>query len=598
LLLLALLPAGVQASGRSSRRQMKAQREAALKDSLAFEQARDEARRDYFYHAALQNRLAQGLLQSSFEMMRHAAEIDSTSAPVSYSLAEYYERLGDLNSALSLSSKAARTDTANLWYGLKEAGLLKQMKRPEEAIASYERLLRSNPDNMQICDQLLELYVGVDSLRPCLRLLDHVEELEGLDPRLTMQKFYLYMQVGEPDSAFAVTQRLVDRYPYNADYRIVQGDLMLKAGRLEDAKASYDAAEKLDKNNAMLWLSQANYYNAVGENRRADSLVRAAVTHPDVELDTKIDILTDYLRANLSAQRDSLPETENEEQAAIDTLFAAVSAMHPTAPEPYELHAQYLAVIGRDSLAIRCYRDAIDLQPSEKSYWSGYLQLIAHSEDTTLLRTAAEEAKQIHPDLLETYLYLAQLDVMQDRATEGMAEYRSALEQVPEAQKGVRSRLYGYLGDLYQHEAEMDSAYYYYDISLQYNPENVYVLNNYSYFLALENRDLDKAERMISTAVRLQPDESTYLDTYAWVYFKQGNFMLAKFYQKRAIDKAEEQSATLLEHYGDILSCSGDAAGALEYWQKAADLGKSTPTLLEKLRTGAYIEEPFDPKNP
>jgi hypothetical protein len=53
-----------------------------------------------------------------------------------------------------------------------------------------------------------------------------------------------------------------------------------------------------------------------------------------------------------------------------------------------------------------------------------------------------------------------------------------------------------------------------------------------------------------------------------------------------------------LEHYGDILSCSGDKEGALEYWQRAAALpDNDSPTLDEKIRTGAYVDEPFDPNN-
>jgi Tfp pilus assembly protein PilF len=141
----------------------------------------------------------------------------------------------------------------------------------------------------------------------------------------------------------------------------------------------------------------------------------------------------------------------------------------------------------------------------------------------------------------------------------------------------------------------MDSAYAAYDLALKYNGENINVLNNYSYFLALEGIRLDQAERMMSIVIRKQPDVATYLDTYAWVYFRLGNFSLAKFYQKRALTcEGEQPSATLLEHYGDILYGSGETEEAMEYWKRAAALPDcDSKTLPEKIRTGKYIEEPL-----
>ena len=67
------------------------------------------------------------------------------------------------------------------------------------------------------------------------------------------------------------------------------------------------------------------------------------------------------------------------------------------------------------------------------------------------------------------------------------------------------------------------------------NDKNVVVLNNYAYFLSLEKKDLKKAERMSALAVKLEPNNSTYLDTYAWIFFVQGNYTLAKIYIETAV---------------------------------------------------------------
>jgi Tfp pilus assembly protein PilF len=87
----------------------------------------------------------------------------------------------------------------------------------------------------------------------------------------------------------------------------------------------------------------------------------------------------------------------------------------------------------------------------------------------------------------------------------------------------------------------MPEAYKAYDEALKYNDKNVVVLNNYAYFLSLEKKDLKKAERMSALAVKLEPNNSTYLDTYAWIFFVQGNYTLAKIYIESACQRYDQK---------------------------------------------------------
>jgi Tfp pilus assembly protein PilF len=106
----------------------------------------------------------------------------------------------------------------------------------------------------------------------------------------------------------------------------------------------------------------------------------------------------------------------------------------------------------------------------------------------------------------------------------------------------------------------------------------------------LDKKDLKKAERMSSKTVELEPKNSTYLDTYAWILYQQGNYSLAKFYIERAIDNLtkEEDPGVVLEHYGDILWMNSkdtkkDDGKALEIWQKSYDAGNKTDELKQKI---------------
>ena len=139
----------------------------------------------------------------------------------------------------------------------------------------------------------------------------------------------------------------------------------------------------------------------------------------------------------------------------------------------------------------------------------------------------------------------------------------------------------------------MDLAFKMYDEVLKINPNDVLVLNNYSYFLALRGERLEEAEEMISRAVSLNPNNGTFLDTYAWVLFKRKNYSLAKFYIRSAIEDEQSVSGVLYEHYGDILYMNGEKEEAVKMWQKAMQVGGDVEIdkIVDKIKNGLPTDD-------
>ena len=117
--------------------------------------------------------------------------------------------------------------------------------------------------------------------------------------------------------------------------------------------------------------------------------------------------------------------------------------------------------------------------------------------------------------------------------------------------------------------------------SLEYDPSNVSVLNNYAYFLSLRNTDLIKAESMSKKCNDLQPNSGSYQDTYGWILYQMKKYDDAKVWLTKALENGGKTNSTLLEHYGDILYQLGDVEGAFKYWTDAKKQGGSS-TLLDK----------------
>jgi tetratricopeptide (TPR) repeat protein len=109
------------------------------------------------------------------------------------------------------------------------------------------------------------------------------------------------------------------------------------------------------------------------------------------------------------------------------------------------------------------------------------------------------------------------------------------------------------------------------------------VLNNYAYYLTLRNEKLDKAAEMSKKSNELRPDDATFEDTYAWVFYKQGKYEDAKIWLEKAFAHGGDKSGAILEHYGDLLFKMGKVEDALTYWNKAKVTGEFSELLEKKI---------------
>ena len=167
--------------------------------------------------------------------------------------------------------------------------------------------------------------------------------------------------------------------------------------------------------------------------------------------------------------------------------------------------------------------------------------------------------------------------------------YRRALKSAPN--DVTRSLLWCSIGDMYHEEDDNIRAFKAYDKALEYNPENAAALNNYAYFLALENRELERALAMSQLAITIEEGNYNYLDTYAWILHLLGRNVEAKKYMVQALALNRQQSASLLVHYADILWDLGEKFMAETYWKKAIEKGYDAEELSEHIMPRLLEEE-------
>ena len=552
-----------------------------LKEETDYLSANDRRKFDYFYLEG--TRLAQkGEIDAAFDMLRQAAAVDTMSASVKYALASYYLQLNKPQIAYDMIKDAVRIDKDNYWYGMMLANLAQNLGDNEQAEKAYQTLIANNPQKPELNYMLAETYAQKGEYQKAIDSYEKMEQSMGIMEPITLQKVKLYKALKNDEKAYAEVEKLIKAYPQEIGYLILLGDIYLNDNKDDKALEMYDRAEKMEPDNGYLLVSKANYYNRKGDKERYLGEIRKALSNKKIDVETKVKILTDYLS-------DLLQKKENLDQAY--QLFSELVDMHPQEESIYSLYAEFLLSQKKYKEAGEQLQVAVDLAPNNKQYWLQLMGVNMQLGELDEVITAGEKALTYIPDAAEIYMYMGSGYAMQKDYDKAVDILKRGISHLDENNNTLVSDYYGQLGDSYYLSGDKDKAFEAFENALLHNPKNTGVLNNYSYFLALDKRDLSKAERMSGDVIKIEPDNPTFLDTYAWVFFQQGNYTLAKIYLQNALNKGGDKSADLLEHYGDVLFMLGEVDEALQYWEKAKNAGSESEVLPRKIKDKKYYEK-------
>ena len=202
---------------------------------------------------------------------------------------------------------------------------------------------------------------------------------------------------------------------------------------------------------------------------------------------------------------------------------------------------------------------------------------------------ASEKALEYNPDNLDLYQYVAGCYHQMKSYSKAISIYMKILELTDSTDLQRRSEIITGIGDTYSELGDTIKTVESYEQALEIDPNNSSALNNYAYYLAQRGQDLDRAERMAALAVKYEPENANFIDTYAWVYFAKKDYKMALLYIKRAVELDDDNH--LLEHYGDILWFNDEKEAAVEQWIKALDMDPDNELLQRKVKDKTYYEE-------
>lgn len=419
-------------------------------------------------------------------------------------------------------------------------------------------------------------------------LLEQWRPLKDDDNYISSRKMQAAMGLGHLDDALLIADTLIANSSADkSHYLILKGEVLLGLKRYDEAMEISKAVEDDEVYSGGSLILKYKYALATGNSELEKSSMRSMVLNTNMPMQTRMAALRNVIEIAPLA----------EKKALRDSLIADLL------PLQEEDGSLYAALIGQmeqenlpDSLMIPLYNKLLDINPSDELSRLHLMQNSLIQKDFAELDRLSKDGLKENPRHPLFYYFAGVALQIDKKDSEALDMFANGLKYVDEnTHTELVSRYYSAYADALHKMDRKYEAYVMYDSALVYDSENIMALNNYAYFLSLDNRHLDKAKQMSLKTLEQSPEEPTYLDTYAWIVFLRGEYKEAREYIDKALrfteDLDDPENVSIIDHAGDIYYHLNLQTEALQFWRKAAKLDPTSELIKKKVQYQKYFKE-------
>lgn len=521
----------------------------------------NSSRYNAFFLEAICER-AKGNNDAAFDLLRHCVEIDSTKSEAYYYLSQYYGALKQKDKAIACIEKAVALEPSNSTYQETLANAYINLHQYDKAAAVLESLYDKHRDRDDVLGVLIQLYEEQHEYESAIKTLTLLETVEGKSERLSYAKSNFYTQLGDKKAAIAEMKHLADQYPNDQNYRGLYANALFVNGQKKKALEIYDDILRIEPDNRNALMALLAYEKDEGDPDKADALTEKVLLSKNI---------TSQDRILLMRQEIGQSEQEGGDSTRVLYLFRKMLDLPQMDADIAILCATYMNLkqMPNDTIS-GVLEQVLRVAPDNAA---ARLQLVSYAwqaNDMNRIISLCQDARQYNPDEMAFYYYQGIAYYREGQLDQALNAFHNGIGVITQqSDPNIVSDFYAVMGDILHQKGNDKEAFAAYDSCLVWKDDNYGCLNNYAYYLSEKGIQLDKAEQMSYRVIKAEPKNATYLDTYAWILFKQGRYTEAKIYIDQTLQCDSDTSAVLLEHAGDIYYFAGEKERAVDFWQQA-----------------------------
>ena len=529
---------------------------------------------------------------AAFDMLRHCVELDSTRSEAYFYLAPYYRAMKDRVQQMYCIRKAAELEPQNTTYLETLGETYIAQRQYAEAAEVLEQLYDANHDRTDALGMLIQLYEQIEDYDKAIQSLNKLEIAEGKSERLSYAKSQLYTQKGDKQAAIREMKQLQEQYPNDLNYQCLYASTLVMNGQQKQAVRIFEDVLKQEPDNRNALMGLMAYYYDQKDSVKTEEFRERILLNKSTSQEDRVTLLRQLIGES---------EQNGGDSTRVLQLFHRILQMPQADADMALFCATYMNLknMPRDSIQ-NVLEQALAIAPDNAA---ARLQLVGYAwqaDDKDRVIALCHDARQYNPDEMAFYYYQGIAYYQKDQLDDALNAFQNGISVInDQSDPAIVSDFYAVMGDILHQKGKDREAFAAYDSCLVWKEDNIGCLNNYAYYLSELGRELNKAEQMSYRTIKAEPNNATYLDTYAWILFMQQRYSEAKVYIDQTLQCDTDTSAVLLEHAGDIYYHCGDKEQALAYWQQALDRASEKSEvkddrrqiLTRKIKLKKYLKE-------
>jgi tetratricopeptide (TPR) repeat protein len=497
----------------------------------------------------------QGDIVAAHQFLLKTISIDADCSACYYLLSNVLLKGGYLKDALKAAKMAFDLDSANFWYGKHLAQVSDIAGDADLSIKTYQYLANFKNSDDDIFYNLGALYYRQNQFDKALTLYDSLQKVSGFDERILFAKQQIYHATNNNSAALVEALRYFEQDTANTQANLLLAEVFGRSGNDSLAFQYLQRAHELDETYAAPLFALAGIYQKNYEYDKFFDILYKIAVNKSVPLADKIEYFVSILHF----------WQQIKYRVDIEKIFTLLAENYADDWEFKQFYASFLIQTERQTQAMNIIDEELRQNKMNSYAWNMKIALSYRTRDLgnvlSLIDTAVIYSREKSELLLQKASVLYELK----RYTEAVV----LLESMLKTGRNIKNRkdIFAFLGDLYHAIGNKKAAYKNYEKVLELDTANVGALNNYAYYLSEDNKSLQRALEMSEKTVNIEPDNATFLDTYAWILHKIGRDSEAQSIFRKAMTLGGRESAVILEHYGDVLFELKEYNTAILYWE-------------------------------
>ncbi len=496
-------------------------------------------------------------------------------------LEENPENLGLKRRAFYVSLRSGRTDTAlTLAKELDEADLgvstaqlllAAQSVRLGDfpaAVSILESMERSEIARYAVPLSLAWARAGANDTRGALEALTVLDESTGFAPLRRMHEGLLNDLADNAQAAEDAYRDSLGDDPGSAPVRVVRtlGGFLERNGRGDEAEALYRGYRGRDFDGLLFEMDLARIAEGgTPERVIADSLAGMAESFFDIA--------------------SVLPK---ERAGEIVLLYVRLALyLKPDFPLAQVLLGEVLDSYKRYDEAVEIYQN---VNPDSPYGWIARLRMADDLYDLGKVDAAATVLRRMSSERAErsdALIRLGNIMRYEERYGEAITVYDQAVERLGTVERDDWSLLYS-RGIALERAGKWERAEEDFLRALELEPDQPYVLNYLGYSWVEKGINLQRAKKMLESAVAQRQDDGYIVDSMGWALYQLKEYRAAVSHLERAVELLP-QDPVLNDHLGDAYWRVGRAGEARIQWRRVLGLEPETDmqkSIDRKLKSG------------